>query len=227
MSGWGTGGDQMSSRRRMVDPNQLQFDFWNMRPKREPPPSRTPPHDDSVFFAVQPDLAAASRFVRFAEAQKSGHGLSGPLRPAGVLHVSLVPLGPYHSLPDEIIELAKHAASTVRFPEFTVAFNHTLGFQGNENGYPFVLGGDDGVVGLLALHEALGAALGQVGLEIGRHRITPHMTLLYDRRSIGMTMLDEPLTWTAREFVLVRSWHGQGRYERLGAWPLSRLRHDA
>ena len=47
----------------------------------------------------------------------------------------------------------------------------------------------------------------------------PHLTLLYDDRCVAEQAIDI-VSWTVREFVLVHSLHGQGRYVMLGRWPL-------
>jgi RNA 2',3'-cyclic 3'-phosphodiesterase len=45
----------------------------------------------------------------------------------------------------------------------------------------------------------------------------PHVTLLYDDRCVAEQAVDT-VRWTVREFVLVHSLHGQGRYVFLGRW---------
>jgi 2'-5' RNA ligase len=47
----------------------------------------------------------------------------------------------------------------------------------------------------------------------------PHMTLAYDQKHIRPVPV-EPITFTAREFVLIHSLKGLGIYRFLGRWPL-------
>ena len=47
------------------------------------------------------------------------------------------------------------------------------------------------------------------------------VTLLYDRRALDETFLDEPICWTVREFALVYSVYGEGRHMHLGRLPLT------
>jgi 2'-5' RNA ligase len=47
----------------------------------------------------------------------------------------------------------------------------------------------------------------------------PHVTLLYDNRCVAEETVDT-VPWTVREFVLVHSLHGQGRYVLLERWEL-------
>jgi 2'-5' RNA ligase len=85
---------------------------------------------------------------------------------------------------------------------------------------PLVLLGDDGLVGVRALQQALDLAMAQIGLGHGvREHYTPHLTLLYDGCHVAARPI-EPITWTAREFVLVRSLIGQSRHEVLARLPL-------
>jgi 2'-5' RNA ligase len=48
---------------------------------------------------------------------------------------------------------------------------------------------------------------------------TPHLTLLYDKRRLPLQPV-QPLRWLVREFVLVRSYLGQTRYQMEGCWAL-------
>ena len=50
---------------------------------------------------------------------------------------------------------------------------------------------------------------------------TPHLTLLFDERRVVERGV-EPIGWTVRELVLVRSLHGQARHVALGRWPLKK-----
>ncbi len=76
-------------------------------------------------------------------------------------------------------------------------------------------------MGLLALHRHLGAALQKVGLwHWVKPQYEPHVTLLYDDRRVAEQAVDT-VGWTVREFVLVHSLHGQGRYVFLGRWKLA------
>jgi 2'-5' RNA ligase len=48
---------------------------------------------------------------------------------------------------------------------------------------------------------------------------TLHVTLLYDKRVVDEQPI-EPISWTVREFVLVRSLHGQTRHTDVARWQL-------
>jgi 2'-5' RNA ligase len=57
------------------------------------------------------------------------------------------------------------------------------------------------------------------GLRRRARSFTPHMTLLYDARSVEARAI-EPVAWTVREFVLVHSRWGRTQHILLGHWPL-------
>lgn len=103
-------------------------------------------------------------------------------------------------------------------PPFRIALDHAKSL-GNGRNRPLVLCGGDGVAGLIRFREMLGSAMQEAGL--GRWSRTdwlPHLTLLYDQRAIGEEAID-PISWAVREFVLVHSEPGLGRYVRLVRWP--------
>jgi 2'-5' RNA ligase len=207
--------------RAAADPHQLWLDLDGT--PREP----TGLTLDSVFFAIRPDLAAAAQIAGVAEALKRQHGLRGRRRPTEILHVSLLGLGKYEELSGEFIRRVKQAASTIRLARFVVALDRVMSLGQQEN-RPFVLCGEEGVVGLVALRQALYAAMAGTGLKLRvPSHFMPHLTLLYDRKSVPEMILDEPLTWAVNDFALVHSRHGKSDYEYLGNWPLHDARDDS
>ena len=68
--------------------------------------------------------------------------------------------------------------------------------------------------------QKLALALIEVGLKkFAKSSFTPHMTLLYDPRTIEPREID-PVRWTMTEFVLVDSLRGETRHIQLARWPL-------
>ena len=61
----------------------------------------------------------------------------------------------------------------------------------------------------------------QLGSRLGlsRRKVDPHLTLLYDAKSISQHP-EGPVSWMVDELVLVRSYVGLGRHEHLARWPL-------
>ena len=110
----------------------------------------------------------------------------------------------------------------MRIEPFEVSFDWTASFRGKHGSRPFVLVGDRGLQRLISFREMLGAAMLQRGLRrVANTNFTPHVTLLYDARSVEEYPI-APISWTVREFVLIRSQKG---HEYLARWPLH-LRAD-
>ncbi len=84
---------------------------------------------------------------------------------------------------------------------------------------PFVLQGDEGVIGLLVLQQRLGRLMENAGLGRADPHYTPHMTLLYGDRTVDDEAV-RPISWAVREFVLVHSLLGRSRYNILARFPL-------
>jgi RNA 2',3'-cyclic 3'-phosphodiesterase len=180
----------------------------------------SPDPADGLFFAVLPEEAAAADILRLAQHQSWAHGLTGKPILTERLHVSLHNIGDYAGRPRGVVAAGCEAGAAVEMSSFDVAFDRVMSFGGRSGNHPFVLRGSDGVVGLLALHRHLGAALQKVGLwRWVRPQCEPHVTLLYDDRCVAEQAVDT-VRWTVREFVLVHSLHGQGRYVIVGRWPL-------
>lgn len=176
------------------------------------------PPSDGLFFALFPEAAAATRAVELAQRLRTQHGLNGKVLPADRLHVSLLDLGEYAGLPNNIVATACTAAAGIAAPPFDVSFDRAMSFSGRPKSLPLVVRGGDGVKDLAAFQRALGIAMQTAGL--GRAKAyTPHITLLYGERRVDEQQAD-PIGWTVREFVLVHSLLGQTRYIPLGRWPL-------
>ena len=72
---------------------------------------------------------------------------------------------------------------------------------------------------LKILQKSLGVAMRNIGL--GNHAsFTPHITMLYDQQSVPETSIDDEITWTVREFVLVHSLYGQSQHLHRARWQL-------
>lgn len=176
-----------------------------------------------VFFALYPDAATAGRIALLTDDLRRRRGLTGRPVGQGRLHVSLNFVGAYPQLPGPLVERAARAAAAVRARPFVVALDHVVSWKGAPGRRTLVLTGDDGVVGVLALHAAIHDAMAAAGLARGpAPAITPHLTLLRDRIEISDEFID-PISWTVRQFELVHSPYGESCHEILGRWPLTPL----
>lgn len=180
------------------------------------------PSSDRLFFAVYPDAQAAQRIVELAQSVRAGHGLRGnPLR-ADRVHVTLHHLGDHAGLPDPLVAAAGAVAASMTMLPFEVGFDRIASFPGRARKRPWVLrsGEGDSNSPLFAFQAALGERLRAAGL--GRYverRFTPHVTLLYDERSLAPQPVP-PIGWTVRELVLVHSLIGRSEHRVLGRWGL-------
>jgi 2'-5' RNA ligase len=168
-----------------------------------------------LFLGVFPGTGVAERIAVLARHVRQAHALRGEVVAPARLHVSLHYLGGYAGIPRGVVAAAIEAVTAVVMSPFDVHFDRAASFCGQPGNHPYVLQGGDGVVGLPALHGRLGAALRRVGLGrwVKAHCL-PHVTLLYDDKGIANHPV-EPIGWTVREIVLVRSLYGHGRHEYL------------
>jgi RNA 2',3'-cyclic 3'-phosphodiesterase len=172
--------------------------------------------DGRLFLAALPDAATASRIFRLAVVLKRAHGFSGKLIAPDRLHVSLFFLG---GLWEEMKHVTAETTGEVRMPPFEVCFDRTASFRGRLGSRPFVLIGGDGLGQLKSFRKGLGAELAREGLKrLANTNFEPHVTLLYDARSVEEYPLGEPICWTINEIVLIRSRNG---HAHLAKWRLN------
>ena len=175
---------------------------------------------DRVFFAIFPNADTAASIALLAQHLRAKHGLKGKVLATKGFHITLHHLGDYLGLPQGVVAKAGEAATAVAMPRFDVAFDRAESFSGKPGNRPFVLRGGDGVAALMAFQEILGTAMKKSGLGrwVAPH-YTPHMTLLYDDRSVAAQAV-ATVAWTACEFVLVHSRLGRTAHIPLARWPL-------
>ena len=167
-----------------------------------------------LFLAAVPDAGTAERIHQLAGVLKRAHHFDGKLIAPERLHISLFALS---GLPEGQLCAAWEAAMDVRTEPFEVSFDRTASFRGRLGNRPFVLIGEKGLHRLQSFRQMLGAAMTRRGLRrLANTNFTPHVTLLYDARSVDEYPI-EPIGWTVTEFVLVRSLNG---HEHLVRWPL-------
>lgn len=177
---------------------------------------------DRLFFAIFPDAAAAALIEQLALRIREEKGLRGKPLLLDRFHVTLNHLGDFWGVPPSIAAPALEAGSHVKAKPFEIVFDRVESFRNRPRNRPLVLRGQKrGVASLLAFQKALGQAMEAAGL--GKRvetRFTPHATLLYDDRGVMERAVD-PISWTAREFVLVHSLLGKTKHIPLGRWPLN------
>ena len=178
----------------------------------KPPRGRAP---YNLFFSIFPDAEAAHAIAIQAAHLGRTHGLASQPLLAHRLHVTLHDLGGYAELPPDMVKTARAAGDAVAAHAFDVVFDRAMSFPSSGT---YVLCGGAGTAQLAVFRLSLGQAMGDAGLPVKRS-FTPHMTVLYDRHPIAEHAI-EPISWTAKEFVLINSHVGKGVHEVLGRWSL-------
>jgi 2'-5' RNA ligase len=165
-----------------------------------------------LFLAALPDATTAARIFRLACGLKRAHRFSGKLVAPDRLHVSLFFLG---ALDEDLECEMPRIGGEIRVAPFKVTFDRTASFLGRPGSRPFVLIGGDGLRELRSFRKELGAGLTRAGLgRLARTNFEPHVTLLYDGRSVEEYPLAEPICWTVNEVVLIRSRSGHTHLEK-------------
>jgi RNA 2',3'-cyclic 3'-phosphodiesterase len=159
------------------------------------------PVEQVVFFALYPDSQTAERVAVLVQRLRERLGLKGSALKTELFHTTLFALG-----------------NTLRLSTDR-EFDHVASFGGRARKHPFVLHGGNGLEKWKDFQRQLGTAALKAGAVQSLPAYAPHMTLLYDEHSIPSQEI-EPIRWTAREFSLVRSIHGEGRHEPIERWPL-------
>ncbi|MET3577893.1 2'-5' RNA ligase [Mesorhizobium robiniae] len=176
--------------------------------------------NDRLFFAVLLESAIATPLALKAAGWQRELGLRGKLNPAKQLHISLFGLGDHDGLPMSLVEAACRAGGLVQAASFDVSFDRLSAFGGGA----LVLRGSDGIPALQTFWRSLAATLSDSPLKhFVANSFEPHVTLLRDRTRIAKPgeRVIEPIRWTVRDFMLIHSFLGQGRYQLYGRWQLS------
>ncbi|MBX5172125.1 MULTISPECIES: 2'-5' RNA ligase family protein [unclassified Rhizobium] len=199
--------------------NQISFDFDHGQNRRgQACESRNGGH--RLFFALRPPAIVERQAASIADDYCKTFSLSAKPR-LTTLHVSVIGIGDYEVLPEDVIFAARQAAATVEGAPIAVTFDRIMSFKREGKARPLVLCSKDGLMPLMRLHVQLGVGLHNTGLRDNIDRnFTAHMTLLYDRKAVPPTSLDQPVSWTAREFLLIHSVLGKTEHHIIDRWPL-------
>lgn len=171
-----------------------------------------------LFLAIVPERDVALQAVEIGRDVSQRHGLSKCPRPQELMHVSLNAVGKYADFPEDLVFAVSAAMATVKAAPFEVTFDRVMHFASTN---AVVLGNAVRSEEIMDLHVQLAKEMWAVGLTFTYNpRFTPHMTLFYDEASVPEHRLAEPVSWIAREFVLIRSFIGRCEYEYIDRWPL-------
>ena len=174
-----------------------------------------------LFVAVFPPEDVLADLRRRITTALAAAGRTVRLTPVDRWHVTLAFLGEVDEQRGAEVERALGDVPPVPAPRLRVSGGGSFG-----RGRSAVLwaGLDGDLAGLAALHDALRRALVAGGLPHDERPFTPHLTVAYANSPEVREALRDHAgpTWTADEYVLVRSLHrAGGGYHRLRAWPLT------
>jgi 2'-5' RNA ligase len=191
------------------------FDYPSLNGTGQQPPTR-----HGLLLLVRPGPLAATEIADRTDRFCDKAGLTGRRLSADRLHVTLFDLGEYSELPEELVVRVCRVMATIICPPIEVTFDRLQTFRRRSLEKPWVLVGGDGLNDLCRLRRMLALALIEAGLKkFARLSFTPHMTLLYDPRTIKPREID-PVRWTMTEFVLVDSLRGQTKHVPIARWQL-------
>jgi RNA 2',3'-cyclic 3'-phosphodiesterase len=178
------------------------------------------PMSDPLFLAIKPDVDAAMQIYQLAGIIKRARGFEGDLIGPERLHISLFSLGWWDDWREKMIAKVDQAAAELKVLPFEITLDRTMSFLNYPDNHAFVLVGSGGVDRLKTFHTLLGATMTKNDLRRRVHTIsTPHVTLLYDKRVVDEQPI-EPVSWTIRDFVLVRSLYRQTKHIDVARWQL-------
>jgi len=175
---------------------------------------------EDLYFAVLPEPDAAIAAADLADMLRVRYDLIGKPYPADRLHVSLNAVASTQDLREDVVFAAMRAGSGVQQPPFTLTFDRLMSFGTGPNG-ALVLRCEEGGTELKRLHALLNGAMRDAGRHLlGKPNFTPHMTLMRGPNAVAETVLDHPISWIVRDFVLIHSAVGRARHTHLEHWPL-------
>ncbi|EJZ22075.1 2'-5' RNA ligase family protein [Rhizobium sp. Pop5] len=175
---------------------------------------------DIAFFALRPPSTIERQVAAIADGHGETFSLSAKPR-LSTLHVSVIAVGDYDELPEDTVFAARQAGATVEGAPIEIRFDRIMSFRREGKARPLVLCGEGERKPLMRLHVQLGVGMHNTGLPHNISRsFTPHMTLLYDRKTVPPTTLDAPVSWMAHEFLLIHSLLGKTEHRIVDRWPL-------
>ncbi|WP_439498539.1 2'-5' RNA ligase family protein [Bosea sp. (in: a-proteobacteria)] len=203
-------------------PGQMSFDFGSPLGPSGPmmPSGQTQPLN--FFFALMPHQAAAYGIRQITDRLRAEMHLPGSPRPIELFHVSLSGIEANERPLGALIAAARRAGDMVDSVSFPVSLDSVMSFVVRGQ-HVLVLACGEDLPKIAALHRKIDLSLKMAGLTPGRPAgATPHVTTLYGGEPVPRIGLDQPIRWTARDFVLVQSFVGKSHYVIQGRWPLRR-----
>ncbi len=183
--------------------NQFAFDLGCPQPA---------PAIDILYFALLPDEPAATKALAIAERDFADQMADGFIYRPDRLHVSVDKRWQGRGLPDFAVADALRQGDRVDVPAVEIRLDRLVS-NGNGRDRPRALTTRDAAPGFSALVRQI-EALNRPLMAI------PHMTLYRNDRVAPDLRVSEPVSWVARELVLIHARKGAGSTKILARWPL-------
>lgn len=159
--------------------------------------------DQMLYLMIKPDPEAAKTM----DGLRRQYDLARKYA-AERFHITLVPFGDIRLISAENLDLIRRAVASLLAEPFDVSLNR---IRGNA-----LVG--SGMRALRDFQHTLVARLEAFGVDLPDYAFKPHASLTYEawqQRNIPVP----PVTWRARQLLLVNSIHGKG-HELVDHWPL-------
>lgn len=167
------------------------------------------------YFAFRPDDAVLDAIMKVSS-QVRHYVASNYVVTRENLHISVLPIWEGEIIPENLVEMTSARVQAIDGKPFLFRFDKVTSFSLKE-GYCIVLTQTREAFELYNLRRKFAERFaGKSSVESSK----PHVTLLRGGDVFIEQQLTEPICWTAREFVLIHSFIGQGRQEIVGRWPL-------
>jgi RNA 2',3'-cyclic 3'-phosphodiesterase len=175
----------------------------------------------NLFFALLPEAPAATQAHKVAHQHHADRRMRGQPMAKDRLHITLLSAGGFiGGVPSRFMDLMLGVGDAVSLAPFEITLDRAVSFARSTGKRPYVLLGSDGVADVMPLHCGLVGAMFRSALDLPiPPGFNPHMTLLYDGAH-HMELPIQPISWIAREFVLIESHVGLTRHYVRGRWPL-------
>jgi 2'-5' RNA ligase len=170
--------------------------------------------ETNLFFAFLPPPDVQPVITGLCAVKQRAHGLRGHVMDADRLHVTVTCVHDPERTRQQTLTDATAVADRLRHAAVPLSFDRTQSFAGGDR-FPLVLSGGENPAAY-GFQRRLAGRLRRAGFDVD-HRFTPHVTMLWADRPVGAYPI-APITWMAREFVLVES--ARGRHVHLGRWAL-------
>ena len=171
-----------------------------------------------LLLLLKPPAALADRI--FADASQYAEGRTRRAAyPAELLHITLLCIGCFETVPHGLISRLKAALGEINARPVPITFEETSLF-GNRNS--LVLRSSRDMPEIKALVKILQRALWRANLPfVTASSFTPHLTMIYGCGKIEPMPAGKPYSWLAGNFELVFSHNGETRHESLARFALS------